>query len=81
MKQMQNAWKVVGIVALILIGCETQKIQHWPQHDLNRPQPKVVAPGAQDYLAPSDAIVLFDTSSIRFLPVAYRVGYALRGDR
>jgi hypothetical protein len=34
--------------------------QRWRVHDRSRPQPRVVAPGAQNRLPPSDAIVLFD---------------------
>ena len=33
---------------------------HWRVHDLNRPHPAVVTPGAQCGQPPSDAIVLFD---------------------
>jgi hypothetical protein len=44
----------------MLTGCQAQKGHLWPQHDLNRPQPKAVAPGAHNHLPPSDAIVLFD---------------------
>lgn len=60
MKWMRNILAAVIIAAPMLTGCEAQKAQQWPQHDLNRPQPKVVAPGAQDHLPPSDAVVLFD---------------------
>jgi hypothetical protein len=34
--------------------------QPWRIHDRDRPQPRVVAPGADDRLPPSDAVALFD---------------------
>ncbi len=34
--------------------------QKWKVHDIDRPRPRLVAPGAEDRLPPSDAIVLFD---------------------
>ena len=36
----------------------------WRVHDLNRPHPKVVTPGATSGAAPSDAIVLFDGTNL-----------------
>jgi hypothetical protein len=36
----------------------------WHVHDPNRPQPKVVTPGKEPNQAPSDAVVLFDGSSL-----------------
>jgi len=36
----------------------------WHVHDPRRPQPRVVTPGSQNSDAPSDAIVLFDGSSL-----------------
>ncbi|MEA2068846.1 MAG: DUF1080 domain-containing protein [Verrucomicrobiota bacterium] len=36
----------------------------WRVHDIDRPQPKAVAPGAQVGQAPSDAIVLFDGTDL-----------------
>jgi Domain of Unknown Function (DUF1080) len=35
----------------------------WKVHDLDRPRPKAVKPGAQPGAAPEDAVVLFDGSS------------------
>jgi Domain of Unknown Function (DUF1080) len=32
----------------------------WRVHDVNRPRPRVITPGAENWLPPSDAIVLFD---------------------
>ena len=34
--------------------------QHWKVHDIARPKPRVVTPGAQYGMPPSDAVVLFD---------------------
>jgi hypothetical protein len=34
--------------------------QKWKVHDIDRPRPKVITPGAQPGMPPSDAIVLFD---------------------
>src|SRR5688572_9990692 len=34
--------------------------QKWKVHDIDRPRPKVITPGAQLGMPPSDAIVLFD---------------------
>ena len=34
--------------------------QKWKVHDIDRPHPKVITPGAQAGMPPSDAIVLFD---------------------
>jgi hypothetical protein len=34
--------------------------QSWKVHDSARPQPRVVAPGAENRLPPADAVVLFD---------------------
>jgi hypothetical protein len=36
----------------------------WRVHDIDRPQPRVVAPGATTGQAPSDAIVLFDGTDL-----------------
>jgi Domain of Unknown Function (DUF1080) len=36
----------------------------WRVHDLNRPHPKVITPGATSSSAPSDAIVLFDGTNL-----------------
>lgn len=34
--------------------------QSWRVHDRTRPQPRIVAPGAENRLPPADAVVLFD---------------------
>ena len=36
----------------------------WRVHDVSRPRPKVITPGAENSQAPSDAIVLFDGSGL-----------------
>ncbi len=38
--------------------------RRWKVHDLERPKPRVVTPGAQPGQAPSDAVVLFDGRSL-----------------
>jgi hypothetical protein len=50
--------------ALVLAGCAGQKTYEWGIHDINRPQPRVVTPGTEDRLPPSDAIVLFDGKNL-----------------
>jgi hypothetical protein len=42
---------------------ETESGQ-WRVHDMDRPAPEVVTPGAEPCLAPSDAIVLFDGTDL-----------------
>lgn len=69
----------VGFVAILitLSGCATSQVETenvtrylkddtgtWLVHDINRPTPPVVVPYAQIAGAPSDAIVLFDGSSL-----------------
>jgi hypothetical protein len=36
----------------------------WRVHDVTRPRPKVITPGAENSQAPSDAIVLFDGTDL-----------------
>ncbi len=53
----------------VTIGCTPAKQYRWAVHDKNRPQPKIVDPGAastQDKAgrAPADAIVLFDGTDL-----------------
>ncbi len=38
--------------------------RRWKVHDLDRPKPRIVTPGAQPGQAPSDAVVLFDGRSL-----------------
>ena len=44
----------------------TQDLGSWPQHSMDRPQPPVVTPAPSDkpYAPPSDAVVLFDGSTL-----------------
>jgi hypothetical protein len=58
---------LVITVALLVVasGCSnmdpnTKEALRWERHDINRPKPKVVTPGAKPGQAPSNAIVLFD---------------------
>ena len=58
MSSMLTAFAVTGLAAFALAAAAEDQKQ-WAIHDLNRPQPKVVDPGAPGR-APSDAVVLFD---------------------
>lgn len=52
---------LAGVGMLFLLGSgEGQKQYKWEVHDMNRPRPVVVQPGATASDAPSDAVVLFD---------------------
>ena len=57
---------VMSVLLVIAVcGCEselTEKEYRWEVHDMNRPLPVVVTPGASSSQPPSDAIVLFDGS-------------------
>ncbi len=68
-------WIAVGAVALCLVAADTRKNrtspvgysdtprlpgQKWRVHDIERPRPRVVTPGADCSRPPSDAVVLFD---------------------
>lgn len=63
---------VLAICAMLLAGAlrpafgnSTHEGQRrWAVHDMNRPQPLVVAPGEQPGQAPSDAIILFDGNDL-----------------
>jgi hypothetical protein len=50
-----------GVAAWVLACSALASAEQYPQHDRNRPAPKVVVPGAAvSAAAPADAIVLFD---------------------
>jgi Domain of Unknown Function (DUF1080) len=50
-----------AIAVSLLAGASLAGAEQYPQHDRNRPAPKVVAPGASvSAPAPADAVVLFD---------------------
>ncbi len=52
-------------VAVLALGaCAAQHAFRWDVHDMDRPRPPVVTPGAEDRLPPSDAIVLFDGTDL-----------------
>ncbi len=52
-------------VAVLALGaCAAQHAFQWDVHDMDRPRPPVVTPGAEDRLPPSDAIVLFDGTDL-----------------
>jgi hypothetical protein len=54
---------VVSVV-LGLTAIAAQQVYQWEVHDMNRPRPPIVTPGAEDRLPPSDAIVLFDGTNL-----------------
>jgi hypothetical protein len=53
-------------VMLLPVGASGQVTSEWPQHSMERPQPRVVDPGpfAGSAKPPSDAIILFDGTSL-----------------
>jgi hypothetical protein len=63
----RSATAIIAGAALagFALAASAQAPKEWPIHDMNRPQPKVIAPGTastadQPGRPPSDAIVLFD---------------------
>ena len=53
------------LVATMALGVfAAQQVFEWEVHDMNRPRPPVVAPGAENHLPPADAIVLFDGTDL-----------------
>ena len=77
MKRIFGVWVVCGMV--MVTGCERASLEveeagpsavetlesgQWKVHDMDRPAPGVVTPGADSSQAPSDAIVLFDGSDL-----------------
>lgn len=52
-------------VAVLALGAfAAQQVFEWEVHDMARPRPPVVTPGAENHLPPSDAIVLFDGTDL-----------------
>ena len=53
-------------ILLVLVPMTLSAQQQWPQHSTDRPQPRVVTPGraGAPVPPPSDAIVLFDGTSL-----------------
>jgi len=56
---------IFALAALAALA-PTQDLGPWPQHSMDRPQPPVVTPAPYDkpYVPPSDAVVLFDGSTL-----------------
>jgi hypothetical protein len=52
------------VAVLSLVACAAEKVYQWEVHDMNRPRPAVVTPGAENHLPPSDAIVLFNGTDL-----------------
>ncbi len=63
--------RIVVVVAALVAGStlplhvQGAGARRWKAHDLGRPKPPVIIPGASPAQAPSDAIVLFDGSGLR----------------
>jgi len=60
MKHRWLVWTGLFVMLITVAVYAAQKVYQWDIHDMNRPQPRIVAPGGEDRLPPSDAIVLFD---------------------
>lgn len=54
----------IALVSLAITGYAFEQGQKWKVHDMERPVPPVVTPGATNAQPPSDAIVLFDGKDI-----------------
>ena len=52
------------VMAITVIAFAAEKVYQWEVHDMNRPRPKVVTPGAENYLPPADATVLFSGTDL-----------------
>lgn len=63
---MNHIWAKTGIfmITMALGAFAAEKVYQWEVHDMNRPKPPVVTPGAENYMPPSDAIVLFDGTGL-----------------
>lgn len=63
---MARVWTRSGVIVMVLAlaAFAAEKVYQWEVHDMNRPRPKVVAPGAENHLPPADAIVLFDGTDL-----------------
>jgi hypothetical protein len=55
---------LVFAMMITLAACAAQQAVSWAVHDRTRPNPPVVTPGAENYLPPSDAVVLFDGTGL-----------------
>ncbi|HOK95627.1 MAG TPA: DUF1080 domain-containing protein [Anaerohalosphaeraceae bacterium] len=55
----KHVWQT-GILMFALAAYAAQQATQWEVHDRRRPNPPVIAPGAENHLPPSDAVVLFD---------------------
>ncbi len=55
---------LVSCAYAALYGDPPDELHAWAVHDMNRPRPPVVIPGATPGQPPSDAIVLFDGTSL-----------------
>ena len=64
---MRRVWLLTASVVIAFPArAIAQSVTEWPQHSTSRPQPRVVDPGpaTAPIPAPSDAIVLFDGTSL-----------------
>ena len=65
MRTVRLAGGLLVLVSIVAPALRAQVSQQWPQHDLTRPQPRIIQPGTpstdqQPGKGPSDAVVLFD---------------------
>jgi prepilin-type processing-associated H-X9-DG protein len=70
----------VGLILGCAVSVDAQVSTQWPQHSMDRPQPRVVDPGPfrPSGPPPSDAIVLFDGKSLSGWTSADSVGKPAR---
>lgn len=62
--------RILCVIAAIAAGstllrAQSARTPRWKAHDIERPKPPVITPGATSTQPPSDAIVLFDGSGLR----------------
>ncbi|HEV8365241.1 MAG TPA: family 16 glycoside hydrolase [Gemmatimonadaceae bacterium] len=56
---------VLGLALTLPLRTQQGQAPRWKAHDVARPKPRVITPGASVAQPPSDAVVLFDGSGLR----------------